>query len=193
MLSSAGEQWLRRLVPLGRRRGLGLPLNLPPTPGPLPFDFHAKRDAQECSDQDYNRKHAEVAECRSDRNCPNDISSDQEFKPQQDAASEISSVRWKNGRPIPLGNQRTREPHRRGNCDKQNGRNARNLESRGNPMRSGVESRASRRVRSYSRLVRTCSCRGERSKDHRQRSRSKMSQMQPCLLSPFQELSDDWS
>jgi hypothetical protein len=73
MLSSAGEQWLRRLVPLGRRRGLGLPLNLPPTPGPLPFDFHAKRDAQECSDQDYDRKHAKIIECRSDRDYSDDM------------------------------------------------------------------------------------------------------------------------
>lgn len=160
------EQWPTRLAPLGWRRELGLPLNLPAAPGPLSFDFDAKRDAQESPDQDYDRKHAKVIECRSDRDCSDDISSDQQFEPQQDASSEISSIQWQNGGPIRFGKQRMCKPRRRGNCHQQNGRDACNLESCGNPMRSGVENRAGRRVRSYRRLVRTCSCRRERSKDH---------------------------
>jgi hypothetical protein len=52
------------------------------------------------SDQDYDRKHSEVAECGSDRNRPNDISGDQEFKPQQNPSSEISAIRGQNSHPI---------------------------------------------------------------------------------------------
>ena len=174
-------QWPTRLVPLGWRRGLGLPLNLPATPGPLSFDFHPKRDTQECSDQDYDRKHAKVAKCRSDRDRSDDISSDQEFEPQQDASSKVGSIRWQNGAPIRFGKQRTCEPRRRGNCYQQNGRDACNLESCSNPVRSDVESGAGRRVR-YGCLVRACARRGERSNDHCRRSQSKMYQIQPYLL-----------